>query len=234
MAAPELRLLDEDIPADPEARPLALFDLDGTLTDPADGILACHRWALAEAGYPLDPSLDTRSMIGPPAEELYATLGVPESEIAAATRLYRERFAIAGWLEDTLYDGIDELLGSLSEAGWLLGVATMKLEPFAVRVLDRVGVADVFDVIAGSDGARTRTTKRSVIEHALSTLDRATAGVVMIGDRHHDIDAARALQMTSIGVAWGFGTIDELIGANAHQIAMTPDDVREALLGESG
>jgi len=56
---------------------------------------------------------------------------------------------------------------------------------------------------------------------------------VMIGDRHHDIDAARALQMTSIGVAWGFGTIDELIGANAHQIAMTPDGVRDALIGEA-
>ena len=86
MAAPELRLLDEDIPADPEARPLALFDLDGTLTDPADGILACHRWALAEAGYPLDPSLDTRSMIGPPAEELYATLGVPDHEMIYVIR----------------------------------------------------------------------------------------------------------------------------------------------------
>lgn len=231
MAAPDLRLLDDDIPPDPDARPLALFDLDGTLTDPADGIVACHRWALAEAGYPLDPAIDTRSMIGPPAEELYATLGVPDDEIAAATQLYRERFAIAGWLEDTLYDGIADLLVALTGAGWLLGVATMKLEPFAIRVLDRVGVADAFDVIAGSDVARTRVTKRAVIEHALAALDRSTSGVVMIGDRHHDIDAARALQMTSIGVAWGFGSIEELIGADAHQIAMTPQDVAEALLG---
>lgn len=232
MAASEFRLLDDEIPPDPDARPLALFDLDGTLTDPADGIVACHRWALAEAGYPLDPTIDTRSMIGPPAEELYATLGVPAEEIADATRLYRERFAIAGWLEDTLYDGIADLLHDLSGAGWMLGVATMKLEPFAMRVLDRVGIADVFDVIAGSDGARTRTTKRAVIEHALATLDRPTSGVVMIGDRHHDVDAARALEMTSIGVAWGFGTLDELIGANAHQIAVTPNDVRDALLGD--
>lgn len=232
MAARELRLLDEEVPADPDARPLALFDLDGTLTDPADGILACHRWALEEAGHPLDPALDTRTMIGPPAEELYASLGVPADEIAAATQLYRERFAIAGWLEDTLYDGVADLVSSLSDAGWMLGVATMKLEPFAKRILDRVGLADRFDVIAGSDGARTRTTKRAVIEHALTTLDRPTDGVVMIGDRHHDIDAGRALQMTTIGVAWGFGSVDELIGANAHQIAVTPNDVRDVLLGE--
>ena len=232
MAAAELRLIDEDVPADPQTRPLVLFDLDGTLTDPADGILACHRWALAEIGHRLDPSLDTATMIGPPAEELYATLGVPKNRIAEATQLYRERFAIAGWLEDTLYDGVADLISELTNAGWLLGVATMKLEPFAIRVLDRVGLAPHFDVIAGSDGARTRTTKRAVIEHALSTLNRETSGVVMVGDRHHDIDAARALGMTSIGVAWGFGTLDELIGANAHQIAVTPHDVRVVLLGE--
>lgn len=231
MAAPELRLLDDDVPVDPDARPLALFDLDGTLTDPADGIVSCHRWALAEVGYPLDPSIDTAAMIGPPAEELYATLGVPADQIGEALQLYRERFAISGWLEDALYEGVGDLVVALANAGWLLGVATMKLEPFAVRILDRVGLSQYFDVVAGSDGARTRTTKRAVIEHALATLDRETTGVVMIGDRHHDIDAARALQLTSIGVAWGFGTLDELIGANAHQIAMTPDDVRDALLG---
>ncbi len=231
MATPALRLLDDDVPVDPDARPLALFDLDGTLTDPADGIVACHRWALAEIGYPLDPSIDTASMIGPPAEELYATLGVPTDQIGEALQLYRERFAISGWLEDALYEGVGDLVAALANAGWLLGVATMKLEPFAVRILDRVGLSQYFNVVAGSDGARTRTTKRAVIEHALATLDRETTGVVMIGDRHHDIDAARALQLTSIGVAWGFGTLDELIGANAHQIAITPDDVREALLG---
>ena len=232
MAAQELRLLEDHVPTDPDARPLALFDLDGTLTDPADGIVSCHRWALDQVGYPLDPATDPTTMIGPPVEELYAAHGLPVDKLGEAIQLYRERFAIAGWLEDTLYDGVADLVAELHAADWMLGVATMKLEPFAVRILDRVGIGQYFDVIAGSDGARTRTTKRAVIEHALVKLDRETAGVVMIGDRHHDIDAARALQMTSIGVAWGFGTIDELIGANAHQIAMTPDDVRGSLLGD--
>jgi len=108
----------------------------------------------------------------------------------------------------------------------------MKIEQFAPRILDRVGVVDYFEVISGSDTKRTRTNKRAIIEHALAALDRPTNGVVMIGDRRHDIEAARSLQMTSIGAAWGFGSIDELIAADAHAIAVEPKNVAEFLLGE--
>lgn len=222
---------DLRLPPEPDARPLALFDMDGTLTDPADGIIACHRWALAEVGFEVPPDLDTNAMIGPPAEEAYTMIGVPADLIPEATRKYRERFAIAGWLEDSPYPGVPELLEQLANAGWMVGVATMKLEPFAERIVDRVGLRTHVDVVAGSDAGRTRLTKRAVIEHALAQLDRRPDGVAMIGDRRHDIEAARSLQMTSIGVAWGFGSIDELIGANAHAIAMTPTDVAEILLG---
>jgi len=225
------RAVRDDIPSDPEARPLVLFDMDGTLTDPADGIISCHRWALQEVGFDVPDDLDTNAMIGPPAEEAYAMIGVPSDLIPEATRRYRERFAIAGWLEDRPYPGILDLVAQLAGAGWLVGVATMKLEPFAERIVDRVGLRPHIDVVAGSDAARTRLTKRAVIEHALEQLDRAPAGVAMVGDRRHDIDAARSLQMTSIGAAWGFGSIDELIGANAHAVAMTPADVAEFLLG---
>jgi phosphoglycolate phosphatase len=222
---------DAQIPPDHDVRPLVLFDMDGTLTDPADGIISCHRWALAEVGFDMPEDLDTRSMIGPPAEEAYAMIGVPSDLIGEATRLYRERFAIAGWLEDSTYPGIDELVAQLHQAGWMVGVATMKLEPFAERIVDRVGLRPHIDVVAGSDVARTRITKRAVIEHALTQLDRTPSGVAMVGDRRHDIEAARSLQMTSIGVAWGFGSVDELIGADAHAIAVDPSDVAEFLLG---
>ena len=222
---------DEQIPADPDARPLVLFDMDGTLTDPADGIISCHRWALAEVGFDVPSDLDTNAMIGPPAEEAYAMIGVPADLIPKATRRYRERFAIAGWLEDSPYPGIPELISQLSAAGWMIGVATMKLEPFAERIVDRVGLRPHIDVVSGSDAARTRLTKRAVIEHALAQLDRTPSGVAMVGDRRHDIDAARSLQMTGIGAAWGFGSIDELIAAAAHAIAVTPADVAEFLLG---
>ncbi len=232
MSSAEITTSNSEIPVDPDALPLALFDLDGTLTDPADGIIACHRWALGELDLPWNDAIDTSTLIGPPAEEAHALLGVPADKIAASTELYRERFAIAGWLDDTLYDGIPELLEALSKAGWMLGVATMKLEPFAVRVLDRVGIADYLDVVSGSDVARTRKTKRDIIQHAISTLDRPTSGIAMIGDRRHDIEAAKSLQMTAIGAAWGFGSIDELIGANADAVSLTPNDVGEVLLGQ--
>ena len=218
------------VPPRPARLPLALFDLDGTLTDPADGIVTCHRWALEALGFEFPPDVDVSSIIGPPAEEAHAILGVPPERIAESTRLYRERFAVAGWLDDTAYAGIAELLTDLAAGGWQLGVATMKLEPFAVKVLERVGLADRFAVIAGSDAARNRATKRTVIDHALGQLDRDAAGAVMIGDRRHDIDAGRSLGMTTIGVAWGFGPIEELMAADAHAIAAAPSDVADLLL----
>jgi len=224
--------VESPIPPAPDLSPLALFDLDGTLTDPADGIVSCHRWALGELGYEFPDALDLSMIIGPPAEEAHALLGVPPERIAESTRLYRERFAIAGWLDDTPYPGVPEMLDALAAAGWQLGVATMKLEPFAVKVLERVGLADRFAVIAGSDAARTRATKRAVIEHALGRLNRSTAKTVMVGDRRHDVEAARSLGITSIGVAWGFGSIEELIAAGAGAVAIEPPDATELLLGE--
>ncbi len=229
-----MAVVESSIPPAPDLAPLALFDLDGTLTDPADGIVTCHRWALKELGFDFPDELDLSTIIGPPAEEAHALLGVPADQITESTRLYRERFAVAGWLDDTAYPGVPDLLDALAAAGWQLGVATMKLEPFAVKVLERVGLADRLAVIAGSDAARTRATKRAVIEHALATLGRAADKTVMIGDRRHDIEAARSLGLTSIGVAWGFGTIEELMAASAGAIAVEPADVAELLVGDPG
>lgn len=217
-------------PNDPQARPVVLFDMDGTLTDPADGIVSCHRWALEQVGvHVADDDLD--ALTGAAAEEMHATLGVPAGQVAETTRLYRERFALAGWLEDTPYPGIPELLGELADGGWVIGVATMKLEPFAERIVDRVKLRSRLTVVAGSDSARTRITKRAVIEHALSRLDFTPSGVAMVGDRHHDVTAARSLGFTAIGVTWGFGSVEELVGADATSIANSPSEVAELLLG---
>ncbi|MGI9606910.1 MAG: HAD hydrolase-like protein [Acidimicrobiales bacterium] len=231
MSAAEAMSMEVSPPIEPDARPVALFDLDGTITDPADGIVSCHRWALSEIGLEIPMDVDTSTLIGPPVQEAYEMLGVPSDQMTEAVRLYRERFAIAGWLDDTAYPGVVELIEGLAGAGWVVGVATMKLEQFAARIIERVGLADHIGVVAGSDPARTRITKTKVIEHALEQLGSPTAGVAMIGDRRHDIEAARALGLTAIGVAWGFGSIEELMGANAHAIAVTPADVSEFLLG---
>jgi len=231
MPVSELQPVDSDVPAETNLKPLALFDLDGTITDPADGIMSCHRWALGQVGFEAADQLDANDLVGPPVEEAYERLAIPADVIDEAVRLYRERFAVAGWLDDTPYDGVVDMVHRLVNAGWLVGIATMKPEIFATRILDRIGLAEHMAVIAGSDPQRKRITKRLVIEHALTELDQAPRGVAMVGDRRHDIDAALSLQMTAIGVTWGFGSVEELIAANAHAIATTPVEVADFLLG---
>ena len=228
--------LDAGIPVDPEAAPLALFDLDGTLTDPVPGLLGCHRFALEQVNLDFDQlaetaGVDTTELVRLPIAEAHSALGVPKDAAADAEKAYRERRPFAG-LEDQLYPGIDVLLASLSGAGWRIGIATNQFEPMAEKMLSRLGIADLFVSITGSDRERTRTNKVEVITHLLAEIDPAPKGIAVIGDRGTDMDAAKVLQATSIGAAWGFGSIEELIGANADAIAVTPADVSELLIGD--
>ena len=236
MSASELNGLamesDGGVPEDPNARPLALFDLDGTLTDPTDGIITCHKYALDELDVVYPDTIGPDKLVGLAPSDAHRLLGVPDDKIEATTAKYKERFALAGWLEDTAYDGMEVLLADLAAAGWMLGVAAMKFEPVVVRVVERIGMADRFDVVVGSDSKSKRTNKRAVIQHAVKTVGKPTSGIAIIGDRRQDIEAAKSLQMTAIGAGWGFGAIDELMAANADVVALTPEDVREALVGD--
>lgn len=204
--------------------------MDGTLTNPAEGLVNCHRHALESVGLSVDDEM-LRSLTGGALEEIYADVGVASDRVNEAVQLYRERFAIAGWLDDEPYPGIPELLERLTAAGWIVGVATMKLQRFAELVVDRVELGSVVSVVSGSDPTRARNTKRLIIEDAVGQLDFEPSGVAMVGDRHHDVTAARSLGFTAVGVTWGFGSIEELIGANASVIATTATEVGDFLLG---
>ena len=218
---------------------LALFDLDGTLTDPVPGLITCHRHALDQIDLSFDQLVEsqqggeTDELVRLPAADLYTLLGVPVDKTAAAVQRFREHRVTTGWLEDALYPGIDELLSQLTDAGWRIGVATNQLEPLAIRILERLDITDRFEVIVGSDTQRTRTNKGQIIGHAIDTLADASEGTAVIADRASDVAAAKAQQMTAIGAAWGFGSIEELMGAEADAIAVTPADVAELLLGIS-
>lgn len=237
MANQHLEAVNTSPPVDPDARPLCLFDLDGVLTDPIPGIISCHRAALEHVELDLDallaaqPELSAIELVRSAPDEVHSTLGVEAAASEAALAHYRERRPFAG-LEDNLFDGVSELLSSLAEAGWNLGVATNQLEPLALRILERLEIAPFFSVIVGSDIARTRSTKTQVLSHLLTSLDHKPKGVAVIGDRAADIDAAKAQQMTAIGAGWGFGSIEELMGANADAVAMTPTEVAELLLDD--
>ncbi len=229
--------LNATVPPDPDGVPLALFDLDGTLTDPVPGLLGCHRASLAEVGLDFDhlvarAGADATELARLPVAEVHQALGIAGANAKNAERAYQERRPFAG-LSDELYPGIAELLTALAEAGWNLAIATNQLEQMAERMVSQLGISDSFVAVAGSDLQRTRTNKVQIVTHLLAELPARPKGIALIADRGSDMDAAKALQATSIGAAWGFGSIEELMGANADAIAMAPSEVAELLLGES-
>jgi phosphoglycolate phosphatase len=210
-----------------------LFDLDGTLTDSAPGIVGTLRHALAAEGVEVPAEEVLLQAIGPPFEHGLPDIGVPADLVHAVIFRYRERYEDVGLFENRLYDGIVELLEALAAVGIVLAVATAKPEPTARRIADHFGLADRFEVLAGAtyEGQPGRSAKVEVVAHALDQLGIAGGPeVVMVGDRDHDVVAARQLGLGSIGVTWGYGSIDELTRAGADALAASPAEVA-ALLG---
>lgn len=203
-----------------------LFDLDGTLTDPALGITNSIMYALHKMGREIPPRESLYCFIGPPLIPAFTDfLGMTEDEARIALGYYREYFAERGLFENTPYDGIANVLAELKSRGYRLAVATSKPEVFAARIAERFGLAKYFDFICGATLDETRTKKADVIEYATGLLGASSDECIMIGDRHHDIDGARALGMKSIGVLWDYGSRDELTEAGADAIADTVADV---------
>lgn len=211
-------------------RRIALLDLDGTLTDPRDGILRCLRAAFAAVDRPAPPERELLGWIGPPlAASFEAALGCPEAA-GEALRAYRACFDESGWRANRPVAGIDTALTDLADGGFDCYVATSKPLVFARRIvshfrLDR-WISDVF----GSEFDGTRADKAELIAHALGELDAPAASTVMVGDRHHDAAGAEACAVPCVGVLWGFGDRGELEAAGASAIAVHPGQLAEACL----
>lgn len=218
---------------------VVLFDLDGTLTDSAPGILNGIVYALDALGveHPDDDAM--RTFLGPPLADTFSGhFGMDDAGTERAIALYREHYHEVGLFENDVYDGIPELLVALRTNGITLAVATSKPTYSATRILDHFALSDYFAVIGGAalDGSRHR--KADVIAHTLDALrsnpDLARAlavdeGIVMVGDREHDVLGARAHGIPSIGVLWGYGTEAELICAGASRVVATPTELLAAL-----
>lgn len=212
-----------------------LLDLDGTLTDPQEGITRSIRYALARLGLPDRDPHSLRCFIGPPLlESMRERIGLCEADARRAVAAYREYFAERGLYENAVFPGIGELLGELAAAGRRLALATSKPAVYAERILEHFGLKHHFTVIAGSNLDGTRTAKPEVIAHALGLLGCAAdpARVVMVGDREHDIFGARAHGLDCIGVSYGYGPEEELRAAGARWIAHSVEELRALLLGE--
>lgn len=215
------------------ARPeLVIFDLDGTLTDSAEGIVASFRHALAAIGAEAPDGDLADRIVGPPMHTTLAAMGLGAS-VDDAIAAYRSDYAERGWAINTLYDGVAELLGDLRSAGIRLAVATSKAEPTARRILDHFALTHHFEVIAGASLDGSRATKAEVLGHALNQLHPLPDGIVMVGDRAHDVQGAAAHGIATIVVGWGYGGSDFTGDAPAEppptRHVQTVADLREAL-----
>lgn len=204
----------------PDTRPqLVLFDLDGTLTDSAEGIVSSFRHALQTIGAPVpDGDLATR-VVGPPMHHTLSTMGLGE-QADAAIAAYRADYTSRGWAMNSLFDGIPALLANLRAAGVRLAVATSKSEPTARRILEHFGLDGFFEVIAGASPDGTRALKADVVAHALRQLEPLPDRVLMVGDRIHDVEGAAEHGIDTVVVGWGYGSADfsgpAAVAAHAH------------------
>jgi phosphoglycolate phosphatase len=209
--------------------PALLFDLDGTLTDPFVGITRSIHYALDKLGRPLPAVDDLRWCIGPPLKLAFHRLLETDDEQAAdeAVRLYRERYSAVGKFENSLIEGIPELLALLAEEGYFLSVATSKLKTYAGDIIDHFDLRRYFPAVHGAELDGRNSAKSDLIAHILATEPIAAARTMMIGDRSHDMIGAVANKVAGVGVLWGYGGRAELEGAGAVHIAGRPEELPE-------
>ena len=194
-----------------------LFDLDGTLTDNYMGIAASIRHALERLGAAPPPDAVLRSCVGPPLRESFARLldSTDARLIERAVAHYREHFAEVGWKENVVYAGIADTLVELAARGARMYVCTAKPETFARRIVLQFGLAPHLRAVYGADLAGRFDDKSALMAHLIATEAVDPAAAAMIGDRHHDIRAARANGVRAVGVLWGYGSREELAEADA-------------------
>lgn len=209
-----------------------LFDLDGTITDPAEGITNAVSRALSRFGIAVEDKTSLHAFIGPPLLDSFREYyGFNEKQCVEALGYYREHYGTKGIYENAVYEGVTELLHDLKEHGYRLLVATSKPEMYARRIFDKFGLTDYFDVIAGSDMAEKRANKAAVVSYVLEQAHLTShEEALMIGDTRFDVLGARAEGLPCLGVAYGYGTRDELEQAGAAYVVDTVEELRAFLL----
>lgn len=204
-----------------------LIDLDGTITNPKEGITKSVQYALRSMNVFIDDLDSLTKHIGPPLRDGFMEFyGFSKEEAEKAVVKYREYYGEQGIHENEVFDGMEALLTRLKQMGKYLIVATSKPEELAIQVLEHFHLDQYFDDICGATFDDSRADKEAVIRYALeknSVTDLES--VVMVGDRKYDILGAKAVGIASIGVLYGFGSEEELTEAGADRIAATVDDV---------
>lgn len=204
-----------------------LFDLDGTLTDPGIGITNSVMYALEKFGIHVSDRETLYPFIGPPLVDSFRKyFGFDEKQALRAVEYYREYFRTDGIFENVVYEGVPEMLRELKSRGTIVALATSKPYEFSVSILDHFDLHQYFDFVGAAtmDGRISR--KADVIRHLLDSLGGIEkASVLMIGDRDQDIEGAKANDLQSAGVLWGYGSKDELTDAGADYLVSVPFEI---------
>ena len=208
------------------------FDLDGTLVDPKEGIVSCIEYALDRLDVEGPDAAELARHIGPPLHDTFRKLlgDGDANRVAQAVTYYRERFAVSGIYENNVYPGIQEALDALRASGHTLFVMTSKPTNYARKILANCEMAGRFKQIYGSEMDGRRSDKRELLLHLMNMEHIAPSKLTVVGDRKHDVEAAKRQGARSVGVLWGYGSFEELDAAGADLFCRTPSDL-PALLG---
>jgi phosphoglycolate phosphatase len=211
-----------------DRRSALLVDLDGTLTDPAEGIIGCFRLALKALGRTAPPAAELHWIIGPPLRGCFAEFLGGEGDPEEALQLYRGRYSITGLFEALVYDGVSETLAELRAAGTRLFLCTAKPLVYAERILTHFGLDHHFEAAYGDELGGRFQDKADLIAHILEREKLDPDDCCMWGDRKHDVLAATRNGMSTIGALWGYGGADELRAAGAAAFCESPLEVPAA------
>lgn len=209
-----------------------LFDLDGTLTDPALGITNSVMHALEFYNIHVSERSELFKFIGPPLIDSFMKYyNFDDSKAREAVTKYREYFSVKGLFENEVYSGVTDMLKALKAAGKKIVLATSKPDEFSIKILKHFGLYEYFDFCACSTMDETRTKKTEVIEYGLANIDeKDTARILMVGDREHDIFGAGNCGLDSVGVLYGYGNREEFENAGATYIVESVEELKRFLL----
>ncbi len=208
-----------------------LFDLDGTLTDPREGITRSIQYALKKLNLPIPEADELLWCIGPPLLQSLQTLVGPDQPHLAqkALALYRDRFGRVGKFENQVYPDIPELLAQLNSDGYTLYVATSKPAVFARQIIDHFKLSPYFDKVFGSRLNGELGEKKALIRHILEQKQLKAKETMMVGDRKYDIIGAKACSVATVGVTYGYGSVDEIHAAGAAVVVDRPLALLDAI-----
>lgn len=214
-----------------------LFDLDGTLNDPYEGITSCIKYALESVGIDENDSQKLRSYIGPPLRNTFALYGFDEKKCEELVKKYREKFLVTGIHQNIPYEGSREMLESLHEHGCKIALASCKPERACRIILEETGVLKYFDEVCGATEDKTLDTKPAIIGVALKRLgvaEKELEHVFMVGDRDMDMIGAHENKVHAVGALYGYGGKEELTGSGAEYLIEKPLELLDIVFGKDG